>query len=126
VSGLEPLAIVAGQIENVGKRRTQISKINIGPRETINVSGAVAVPDVTNTSSWVRIRGTDATRTTIQTILGGEDGDLLFVNGRNIRMMGGGNLRLQGAFNMDGSMMIVFIYHGSNNYWFEYSRKPDS
>lgn len=125
MSGLEPLAIVAGQIEAVGPRRTQIRKLNIGPRETINVSGATAIVDVTNNVSWVRIRGTSVIRTTITTILGGVEGDLLFVDGRNIRFQGGGNLRLQGAFNMDGADMICFIYN-RNNRWFEFSRKPDS
>lgn len=115
--------MVAGQIQQNNGNKTQVTKLNIGPRSEINLT--TLTPDI-NTStigSWVRIRKQNGARAVIDTFTDGEEGDVLFIHGRNIRLQNGGNLRVQGGgFNMDGSDMVAFIQQPNGN-WFELARK---
>ena len=116
--------MLAGQIEQNGDRRTQISKLNIGPRTAVNVTGAGPVSiDSDNFGSWIRLRGRSGVRTEVNQIDNGQEGDLLIVHGRNIRLDNtGGNVRMQGGgYDMDGRDM-VFLLCQPNGLWWEIAR----
>lgn len=120
MSGFQPLVAVAGQIEAVGSRRTEILKLNIGPPDFKNVS----TTSFTFSRTMTFVRGVGMfLPVNIFNITGGADGDVLILGGRDARLINGlGNLDLSGNYLLQpGKSVLLYSYNGT---WNELNRSP--
>lgn len=106
-----PLVIVDGLIQQLGQgERLTVNRLNIGEWENLfAVSSTVTV-----SSSFVRLRSNSMQD--VDTILGGEEGDVLVLFGNNIRLrrIPGGNLRLRSSITMlNANRSTLLVYTGS-------------
>lgn len=116
MSGFQPLVVLAGLIQNVGDRRSEILRLNLGPPERLTVVG-----DFTISRTIVFV--VSPFNPIVRNILGGEEGDLLILGGNNVRLRGGGgNLQLDGGYDLVTGRVIIF-YQTPAGQWFEIYRK---
>jgi hypothetical protein len=117
MTGFQPLAVIAGQIENVGDRRTEILKLNLGSPDIQNITGDF---DFQRTMTFVRGIGGIVN---VLNITGGADGDLLIIGGRDVRLVDAlGNLNLLANYLLQpGKTMMLYYFNGA---WEELNRSP--
>ena len=114
MSGFRSLAMIAGQIEDIGERRNEVLKLNFGPPEVLNVAGNFAVSRtvvIANSAYWIKTFS----------IYGGQEGDLLILRGKGIELQNsGGNLILESKYVLKPFKLIVLYFE--NNNWSELFR----
>jgi hypothetical protein len=115
--GFQPLIIVDGQIESLGDRQLEVKKLNIGGEEIINVTSDT----VTVTRSNHFLENANSGVQQVDTILGGDEGDLLLLKGNDIRLRTNGNLQMSSNYRLEPGRSIVFIHTGGD--WLELARK---
>lgn len=114
MTGFQPIVVAAGTLEQVGTRRTEILKLNLGPPNVIT-TGAASIP-FDRTVTRIIGSGQDIT-----TITGGAVGDVAIVAGQNCRLRNNiGNLILASNFVLQGGRSIVLYFTGTN--WVELNR----
>ena len=118
MSGLQPLSAVLGQIEAIGDRRIEINRLNLG-----NFDPVLAQNTVTIEKTFTLLVGPAFGRQNVDTILGGEQGDILILFGNNVRLRGNGNLIIPNNFALDLFDSIIFISSGSQ--WIEINRRKN-
>jgi len=113
-----PLAVIAGQIEKIGNRRTEILKLNLGPPDLQNIGG-----DFNFRRTMTFVRGVAlGLPVNVFNIFQGETGDILILGGRDVHLMLGGNLKLFTNYLLQPGKTIMLYYH--NNVWLELDRSP--
>lgn len=117
MTGLQPLAIIAGQIENIGKRQTEIHKLNLGLPDLRNIGG-----DFLFRKTVTFVRGVAFALPVNVFNITGETGDLLILGGRDVRLMLGGNLRLLANYLLRPGKTMMLYYHSGA--WTELNRSP--
>jgi 1,6-anhydro-N-acetylmuramate kinase len=118
MTGFQPLIAFAGQLENVGDRRTEVLKLNVGAPDIQNISG----PSFNFQRTVTFVKGIGGL-VNVSSIFGGENGDLLFLGGRDVKLLNGvGNLVLQNNYTLQpGKTMILYFTGGA---WNELNRSP--
>lgn len=118
MSGSQPLIMLAGQIENVGDRRTEIHRLNLGAPDVRNISG-----DFNFRRTVTFVRGVAfALPVNVFNIIGGQVGDLMILGGRDTRLVSGpGNLELFSNYLLQPGKTIMLYFHGT---WTELNRSP--
>lgn len=86
MSGFQPIVIDSGILRRVGADRTETKFLNVGPGSLVSVIGET----ITITQSFHYT--VSPSMVNLRTILGGEEGDLLFYGARNVRLRTGGNI----------------------------------
>lgn len=118
MTGFQPLIALNGQIEKVGKRRTEIHKLNLGLPDHQNIGG-----DFLYRKTVTFVRGVAFfLPVNVFNIAGGQGGDLLILGGRDVRLMLGGNLKLLTNYLLQPGKTMMLYYH--NNAWTELNRSP--
>lgn len=110
MTGFQPLIVSAGQAEQVGNRRTEILRLNLGPPETVVATGDFSI---TRTAVYVSAAGNPQ----VKNIYGGQTGDVLILSSNGIKLRSGGNLALTSNMNLGGNDVIAFYWTGST--WWE-------
>jgi|GEM_PF-2997324 len=113
MTGFQPLVAIAGMLEQVGGRRTEIHRLNLGPPATV----------ITFTDSFAYAKTVTfaiGAGQIVRTITGGAVGDLLILAGDDIRLRPGGNLNLSGNMNLSVGRSIILYYTGAT--WYELNR----
>ncbi len=114
MSGLRSLAMVAGQIEDIGERRNEVLRLNFGSPEILNVAGNFAV-----TRTMVIVNGVNWVKTFF--IYGGQEGDILILRGSGVELQDtGGNLLLDSKYKLKPNKLIVLFFENGN--WSELLR----
>lgn len=118
----KPLVSVQGRTQQLSSDDfIELGKLNLEPRETIDAANTITV-----SSSFIRVRNTGTTTQNIDTILGGDRGDVLVIMrtafGSDIQfrknignLRGGPNRTLTSRYNI---FMLIKI---NNNIWNEIS-----
>ena len=115
---MQPLAVIAGQIENIGKRRTEIHKLNLGLPDLQNIGGGFLFRKTVTFVRGVAF----ALPVNVFNITGGKGGELLILGGRDVRLMLGGNLDLLANYLLrPGKTMMLYYRSGA---WTELNRSP--
>lgn len=119
MTGFQPLVAVAGQLENIGDRRTEVLKLNIGSPDFQNVT----INSFPFKRTMTVVRGVGFfLPINIYNILGGQDGDVLILAGRDVRLVTTGNLDLLGNYLLQpGKSILLYYYNGD---WNELNRSP--
>lgn len=118
MTGYQPLIMLAGLLQTVGDRRTEILKLNIGPPDNIVVTG----PTFPFNRSVTFARSTTGIQN-VTTIPGGEVGDVLFLGGRDVRLIDGvGNLELAANYILQPGRSMILYFAGTR--WVELNRSP--
>jgi hypothetical protein len=113
--GFEPILAVEGQLETASGRRVELNRINLGPQDYVLAANTVTIHK-TNTF----LDGGLGSRVSVETILGGQESDLLLLFADNVRLMTSGNITISSNFKMDfGDSIMLFYVQGS---WIELSR----
>ena len=113
MSGFRSLAMVAGQIEDIGNRRNEILRLNFGPPEVLNVAGNFSV-----TRTVVVANGNNVNT---DSIFGGQEGDLLILRGDGVELQDtGGNLILESKYKLKPFKTIILYFENGN--WSELLR----
>lgn len=122
MAGFQPVVMVGGQFEQVGDRRCEVLRLNIGPATSIFVTGLT----FSITTSCHRIFNTTGSHIVATNILGGVEGDLIFLfsggSPHRVRLQNGAFFVLgTNNFDLQGINSIV-LYRTAIN-WEEVSRK---
>ena len=118
----KPLVAVEGQTQQLpADDFVELGKLNLEPRETIDAATTISV-----SSSFIRMRHDGGGTQNVDTILGGERGDVLVImriSGGNDMRFRKGNGNIRGGPNRiltsrDNILMLIQI---NNNIWNEVS-----
>jgi hypothetical protein len=93
-----------GLMQSSDVERVNIPRLNLGPIQTIVVESQT----ITVTSTIVNLIPTGLF-TTVRTILGGEEGDVLVLTGDRIRLRRGGNIASTVNLSDDEVTLLVLI-----------------
>ena len=121
MAGFQPVVMAVGQFEQVGDRRTEVLRLNIGPA----VSIFVTTTTFTITRSCHRVFNNTGSNITVTDILGGTEGDVVF-------LFSGGSanrVKLQNSsanFDLDGDFDILnarnIVLYRTSTLWEEVTR----
>lgn len=106
---MRPLVVLDGLIQQLSDSdRLEVARLNVGPFENINVVSPIVVPS----RSFVRLVG-PSPNTNVAWFFGGQEGDVLFMAGVNIRFKSYGNLLISNNYQLNNNQTLIWLYSGS-------------
>ena len=107
---MNPLVVAAGLIQQLQDTdRLNVTRLSIGSPELINVTG----PTITVNRSFIRVLA--PANTNVDTILGGQPGDVLIIYGNNVTLKKNiGNMIMPKDIKLSGSSSTILVHVGPN------------
>lgn len=105
-----PLVIVDGLVQQLNPSdRLDVARLSIGSPELVNVTG----PTITVNKSFIRVLA--PANTNVDTILGGQPGDVLIIYGNNVTLKKNiGNIIMPKDIKLSGSSSTILVHVGPN------------
>jgi len=94
-----------GLLQPAEYERVGIFKLNLGPRQTILVSGS----SVTVYASLHHFESSNRGQKNVSYINGGEEGDILFLTGWRVKLNSNGNIAKSATLKEDEVLRLIFI-----------------
>jgi hypothetical protein len=100
----QPLIMRNGLFQSAEDEKVQIKRLNLGPSEPLLVTGSTI-----NVNSTLHHLISSSGFSFVDTINGGEEGDLLILTGERVRLRRGGNIASPVRLIDDKAKSLIFI-----------------